>query len=152
MNISNDVSEHTNYEIKSKCMLLRFDEIVTSLVPVSSGKSDYTLSFMDTEKTMDEFCICIYSRSCNHQNIISIHQNLYQSCHQSTNITSAWKKKPVCVLFIGLNLFFLEWLYINGYWFNLYTKLLTNSEQSEFLDYPCLVADSDSYISNARGG
>ena len=89
MNISNDVSEHTNYEIKSKCMLLRFDEIVTSLVPVSSGKSDYTLSFMDTEKTMDEFSICIYSRSCNHQNIIPIDQNLYQSCHQSTNITSA---------------------------------------------------------------
>ena len=75
MNISNDVSEHANYEIKSKCMLLRLDEIVTSLVPVSSGKSDYTLYFMDTEKIMDEFCICIYSRSCNHQNIISIHKN-----------------------------------------------------------------------------
>ena len=99
MNISNDVSEHTNYEIKSKCMLLRFDEIVTSLVPVSSGKSDYTLSFMDTEKTMDEFCICIYSRSCNHQNIISIHQNLYQSCHQSTNITSVWKKNGLCPIY-----------------------------------------------------
>ena len=61
------------------------------------------------------------------------------------------KKNPVCFLLIGLNLFFLEWLYLNGYWFNLYTKLLTDSESSEFMDYPSLVADSDSYTSNARG-
>ena len=30
-------------------------------------------------------------------------------------------------------------------------KLLTDSESSEFMDYPSLVADSDSYTSNARG-